>query len=89
MITQSRLHVSISRLPTHTTTGCSGQTSGKTFLAFSILSIWHFQHVAMVQLMSVHFQHVVEHTTAGRGTRYAKAIGGIGPLSCPSSLIFN
>ena len=37
---------------------------------------WHFQHVAMVELMSVHFQHVVEYTTAGHGTRYVKATGG-------------
>ena len=33
--------------------------------------------------MRVHFQHVVEYTTADHG---AKAIGGIGPLSCLTSL---
>ena len=41
----------------------------------------------VVELMSVHFQHVVEYTTSGHGTRHAKAIGGIGPLSCPCTLL--
>ena len=59
-----------------TTTGCFGQTSSKTFLAISIPSNWHFQDVAMVELMSVHFQHVVEYTTAGHGSKYDKATGG-------------
>ena len=34
--------------------------------------------------MRVHFQYVVEYTTAGHD---AKAIGGIGPLSCPCTLL--